>query len=580
MKRIQIEKIFHHNAYRIGVFFDKDFEVIAILKRIGATYSGSRRCWYLDYSKASYHKLRFHFPDLVVVTESSNTTLVTGINNRDLSPIASSSVLQLDSTLSNPEHKQTQITSEKLKLQLLPSIGKYWVFKMHFHHEISKQLLKIKGVYWNGNYKSYMVFRNETVKQHVEAVLGVGSFFGSDYFTKDLLPVKGKIKILPHTEATSWMEVYVPKLVAVHEKLKRFSLARFSKSKNCYLLPAAPIVMDSLHLQFESTGIDIENLLPKNYLDKRNLPNKKQLDLSKTKKSLLDMVPVQAQTYLSSMIDTLLALNYSSSTLRTYCGAFIQFLRYFEFRNPESINREEIIRFLGSLMERGLSATSGHSMVNGVQFYYQQVLGKVDYSFVLPRPKKEKKLPVVLTMEECLQIFKVVDNPKHKLLLLIGYGAGLRVSEIVSLKWSDILFEEQKIHIKNAKGKKDRMVMLPYSIVTSLQLYRELYKGKHYVFEGQFAGEPYSTGSVQQVMRNALKLTGLEKKATVHTLRHSFATHLLENGTDIRYIQQFLGHSSIKTTTIYTHLTKTAVDKIQSPLDRMVDLKSKKKLEE
>ena len=580
MKTIRIEKIFHHGAYRIGVFFDKDFEIIAVLKRLGATYSGSRRCWYLDYSKVSYHLLRSHFPDLVVVTESSIPTLVTGVDNRDLSPIASSSALQLGSVVSNPEHKQSVVSSDKLRLQLLPSIGKYWVFKMHFHHEISKQLLKVKGVYWNGNYKSYMVFRNEVVKKEVEGILGVSGFFGLDYFVKDSFVVKGKIKVLPHAEAVSWMEVYVPKVLLVHEKLKRFSMMRFSKSKNCYLLPAAPVVVDSLHLQFENTGIEIEILLPKNYLDKRNLPNKKQLDLSKTKKSLLDMVPEKAHLYLSGMVDTLLALNYSSSTLRTYCGAFIQFLRYFDFRNPEDVSREEIIRFLGSLMERGLSATSGHSMVNGVQFYYQQVLGKRDFTFVLPRPKKEKKLPVVLTMEECLLIFKVVDNPKHKLLLLIGYGAGLRVSEIVSLKWSDILFEEHKIHVKNAKGKKDRMVMLPYSIVSSLQLYRELYKGKLYVFEGQFAGEPYSTGSVQQVMRTALKLSGLEKKATVHTLRHSFATHLLENGTDIRYIQQFLGHSSIKTTTVYTHLTKTAVDKIQSPLDRMIDLKSKKKLDE
>lgn len=580
MTRIRIEKIFHRGAYRIGVFFEKDFETIAIIKGLGAVYSSSRRCWYLDYSKAAYHSLRSHFPDLVVVTESSLSTMVTGATNRDLSPIASSSVLQLGSSLSNPEHKQLETTSAQLKLQLLPNIGKYWVFKMHFHHEISKQLLRIKGVYWNGNYKSYMVFRNEAVKLNVESVLGVSDFFGRDYFVKDAFVLKGTIKVLPHAESVSWMEVYVPKMVLVHEKLKRFSMMRYSKSKQCYLLPAAPVIMDSLYHQFESTGITITSLLPKNYLDKRHLPNKKQLDLSKTKKSLLDLVPHQAQHYLSSMIDTLLALNYSSSTLRTYCGAFIQFLRYFEFRDPEHVSREAIIRFLGSLMERGLSATSGHSMVNGVQFYYQQVLGKRDFNFVLPRPKKEKKLPIVLTMEECLQIFKVVDNPKHKLLLLIGYGAGLRVSEIVNLRWSDILFEEHKIHVKNAKGKKDRMVMLPYSIVTSLQLYRELYKGKHYVFEGQFAGEPYSTGSVQQVMRNALKLSGLEKKATVHTLRHSFATHLLENGTDIRYIQQFLGHSSIKTTTIYTHLTKTAVDKIQSPLDRMVDINSKKKLED
>jgi site-specific recombinase XerD len=164
------------------------------------------------------------------------------------------------------------------------------------------------------------------------------------------------------------------------------------------------------------------------------------------------------------------------------------------------------------------------------------------------------------------------------LLLLIGYGAGLRVSEIVTLQWKDILFEEFKIHIKNAKGKKDRMVMLPFSVVQSLKIYRELFNCKQYVFEGQFAGEPLSTGTVQNVMREALKKSGLEKKATVHTLRHSFATHLLENGTDIRYIQKFLGHASIKTTTIYTHLTKTAVDKIQSPLDRMVDENNKKKL--
>ena len=580
MKNLSIQKIFHHNAYRIGVFFEKDYEIIAILKRLGAIYSGSRRCWYLEYSKTSYQLLCSHFPDLVVITDSSISNMVTGKDNRDLSPIASSSALQLGSTLSNPEHKQTLVSTEKLKLQLLPNIGKYWIFKMHFHHEISKQLLKTKGVHWNGNYKCYMVFRNKTVKLQVEKIIGISNFFGSDYFIKDLLVGKGKIRVLPHLEAVAWMEVYVPNLVVVHEKIKRFSMVRYSKIKDCYLLPAAPVVMDSLFLQFESSGITIVSLLPKKYLDKRNLPNKKQLDLTKTKKSLLDLVPEQGQIYLSKMIDTLLALNYSSSTLRTYCGAFIQFLRHFEYRNPEAINREEIIRFLASLMERGLSATSGHSMVNGVQFYYQQVLKKVEYSFVLPRPKKEKKLPVVFTMEECLRIFKVVDNPKHKLLLLIGYGAGLRVSEIVSLKWHDILFEEHKIHIKNAKGKKDRMVMLPYSIVTSLKLYRELYKGKHFVFEGQFAGEPYSAGSVQQVMRNAVKLSGLEKKGTVHTLRHSFATHLLENGTDIRYIQQFLGHSSIKTTTVYTHLTRTAVDKIQSPLDRMVDIGSIKKLDE
>ena len=149
--------------------------------------------------------------------------------------------------------------------------------------------------------------------------------------------------------------------------------------------------------------------------------------------------------------------------------------------------------------------------------------------------------------------------------------SSLNSLEKINLKWSDILFAEHKIHIKNAKGMKDRMVMLPYSIVKTLEIYKQTYNGKHYVFEGQFAGEPYSTRSAQIVMKQALQKTGLDKKATMHTLRHSFATHLLENGTDIRYIQQFLGHASIKTTTIYTHLTNNAIDKIESPLDKLAN---------
>jgi site-specific recombinase XerD len=578
---VVIKKIWHRGAFRIGVFFGYDAEKISKIKAIGGQFSKSLSCWYLDYDRESYAKLKTHFSNIVIENpkEITQTPQVTD-ESRDLSPIAKSeSQLDLLST-NNPEHKAAERPlAEQLRLKLLAPIGKYWVFSMNYHYKASKLLLSVKGVYWNGSYKCYMALRHPKVKEAVEGILGISSFFGEDYLHKDISFRGEQVTIVPHPEDTSWMEVYVPRIVAVHEKLKRFSMMRYSKIKDCYLLPAAPMVYEALRLQLEPLEILVIDELPKGYLKTQHLPNKKCLDLSATKQSLLDQVPSEGKEYVNKMLNTLLALNYSHNTMRTYTNAFIQFLRHFEFRQPNSIDNNEIVAYLGLLMERGLSASSGHSMVNGLQFYYQQVLKLRGYEFKLPRPKKEKKLPTVLTMEECLQIFKVVDNPKHKLLLLVGYGAGLRVSEIVSLKWQDILFEEHKIHIKNAKGKKDRMVMLPYSIVQSLKIYKDLYKGKHYVFEGQFAGEPYSVGSVQVVMREALKKSGLDKHATVHTLRHSFATHLLENGTDIRYIQQFLGHSSIKTTTVYTHLTKAAVDKIQSPLDRMVDLNAKKKLE-
>ncbi len=582
---IIIRKLWHRDAYYIGIFFKYNTEIISILKEIGAKFSVSNKCWYIDYNSQSYQKLKNRFSNIIV----ENQVILEPVElqkmadkslRRDLPSIAKSDI-QLGTTLGNPEHKTDELPFvPKLQPQLENNIGKYWVFRLDYTNEITKKLFAVKGVHWNSNYKCFMAMRVPKVKEQVEAILQIPNFFSDDFISKDETFRGSKIMVLPHKEDVAWMQVYVPKVVAVHEKIKRFSMSRYSKINDCYLLPAAPLVFENLQLHMESLEVLIENHLPKDYLQKKYLPNRKQIELTRTKNSILSQIPEAAQVYMVEMVDTLLALNYSSSTLRTYCSSFSRFLQHFEYKNPEEITNKEIKRYLASLMERGLSANTGHSLVNAILFYYRQVLAHKDFEIRILRPKKEKKLPSVLTMEECLSIFKAVDNPKHKLLLLIGYGAGLRVSEIVQLKWTDILFSEYKIHIKNAKGKKDRMVMLPFSIVQSLEIYRQLYNGKHYVFEGQFAGEPYSTTSVQQVMRDALKKSGLVKKASVHTLRHSFATHLLENGTDIRYIQQFLGHSNIKTTTIYTHLTKTAVDKIQSPLDRLVDLNKTKNIEE
>lgn len=466
-----------------------------------------------------------------------------------------------------------------MRLELLPNLGKYWVFKIRYVQVVVQQLKQVKGVYWHTNYKVYMALRHPNVKEKLEKILEVTSFFPEEYLDKEVV-FKGKSIVLkPHPEEVKWMEVLVPDLLVLRRKIKRLAMVRCSKVKACYLLPATPQVYEALVLHFEPNGVYITSQLPEGYLNKRNQINRKQLDLSLTKAKLFEQVPEVALPYISGMVEMLLALNYSSSTVRTYTHSFLQFLRDHAYRNPSSISYQETVKYLSSIMERGLSSASGHSMVNALLFYNKQVLHIPGYEIKLPRPKKEKKLPSVLTMEECLQIFRVIDNPKHKLLLLIGYGAGLRVSEIVTLKWRDILFSEHKIHVRNAKGKKDRIVMLPYSIVSSLEYYRTLYQTKQYVFEGQFAGEPYSTASVQAVMREAIKKSGLEKKATVHTLRHSFATHLLENGTDIRYIQQFLGHSSIKTTTIYMHISASAINKIASPLDRLAEENHKKKLD-
>lgn len=577
---VRIQRIFHRDSLLIAIYFPKDYALISKAKSIGARYSATFTCWYLPYDKASYEKIRSVFGEVVLMEPHENTQFLTSKAAEaiplDLPPIVHNERQLGQPLVGNPEHSSAATPANDLKLERLADLGKYWVFKMRYHQTVVRSLMKIKGVYWHKTYKCYMVFRHPDVKKSVETLLGVEDFLGNEFYkTSDLL-LGAEVYLRAHDEDLQWMRVYVPARAPLHEILKRMTLSRYSKVHGCYLLPAAPVIVETLQLHFSSISVKLISELPSGYLHDAHLPNRKKQDLVKVREVLLLQTPEVAREGILLYMDMLFAMNYSASTIRTYTQSFLRFLKDHAYASPADFSQQHVVRYLASLMQKGLSAASGHSMVNALLFYYKNVLGHEKFQIKLPRPKSEKKLPTVLTMEECLQIFRVVDNPKHKLLLLIGYGAGLRVSEIVHLKWSDILFDEQKIHIKNAKGMKDRMVMLPFSIVNSLEVFRQMYPRSIYVFEGQFAGEPYSVRSVQEVLRAALKKSGLEKKATVHTLRHSFATHLLEAGTDIRYIQKFLGHSSIKTTTIYTHVSQGALQKIESPLDRIANKFQKK----
>lgn len=575
---IKLKKIYHRDQYRIGIFFSKkdyNASVRRKLYKISAKFSKTKRCWYCDYDKKNYQYLKSNFDNIEIVSSSkiSDATKVAEKKSREILPIAQNlRERQQDFPQENQlsVHKQNKNSVDpRLKLKLLSDVGKYWVLKMHYVEPIVKQLKKVKGVYWNKTHKAYMVFRHPKVKHNVEAILGQ-SIFPERYFDKkEQIQENISICIQTYEDDARYMKVFVPDNTQVIETMKRLSYQRYSKSKACYLLPATPEVMTALKLHFSGDSVEFENELPKSYLKKSNFINTKSQKLSSTKQNLLATVPDFAKSYITEMMDTIMAMNYSPSTLRSYTSNFITFLRHYEYRNPEDISRAEVIAYLARLTERGLTSSSGHMVLNSLKFYFKHVREWEDTAWEIPRPKKEKRLPVTLSIQDCQRVFKAANNPKHKLIMLLAYGAGLRVSEVVNLRWADIDFNTHKINIKSAKGKKDRVVMLPYSILSYFEKYRSLYDTKSYVFEGQIIGEPYSIGSAQTMMRHAVKKANIGKRATMHSLRHSFATHLLESGTDIRFIQKFLGHQKIETTTIYTHVTKVNVQNIQSPLDQM-----------
>jgi site-specific recombinase XerD len=268
-------------------------------------------------------------------------------------------------------------------------------------------------------------------------------------------------------------------------------------------------------------------------------------------------------------IKTLTLKKYSQRTIHTYCSMMRLFMEYYPDKPLESVTDEDIREYLLYIIdEKKVSQSYQNQAINAIKFYYEQVLGRPTKTYYLQRPKKEKRLPGVLSEEEVASILRQVENLKHKCILYLIYSAGIRLGEAVNLRITDIDSKRKMIIIRNGKGKKDRYSLLSDTLLELLRKYYRVYKPKVWLFEGQFGG-PYSDKSIQTIFKKAWQKSGIRKKATVHTLRHSFATHLLEHGTDIRYIQELLGHANTKTTLIYTHITKTGFDKIKSPLDNL-----------
>jgi len=225
--------------------------------------------------------------------------------------------------------------------------------------------------------------------------------------------------------------------------------------------------------------------------------------------------------------------------------------------------------YFNQLAQLDISASTLNQHINAVKFYFEKVLGQPRRVYRVQRPTKPNQLPIVLSGGEVKRLFKTVKNKKHQLILYLAYSAGLRKSEVINLEVRDLDWDRSVIHIRHAKGGKDRFVQRSSVLVQHLQEYLAQYRPRRWLFEGQLEGEPYSGTSIQAIFRRARAAAGLNKKATFHSLRHSYATHLLEAGTDIRIIQELLGHADIKTTLRYTHVSTTFLQQVQSPLDRL-----------
>ena len=284
--------------------------------------------------------------------------------------------------------------------------------------------------------------------------------------------------------------------------------------------------------------------------------------------NLLQELSEEGEKKLEEFKKWLRSKRYSDNTIKTYADALKTFLRFYANKAIAEINNNDVIKFNNDyILANKLSASFQNQIVNAVKLFFKKIELKNLDPELLHRPKRAKTLPNVLSKEEVKLILNAHNNIKHKAMLSLIYSCGLRCGELLKLKQEHVDSKRGVLIIKQSKGRKDRIAPLSHKIIELLRDYYKACKPQTYLFEGQNKGEPYDERSLQNVLKQSLEKVNISKPVSLHWLRHSYATHLLENGTDLRYIQEILGHSSSKTTEIYTHVSTKNIQKIVSPFD-------------
>jgi len=352
----------------------------------------------------------------------------------------------------------------------------------------------------------------------------------------------GRIQFKIPYEAIDW-----------REKVKKIDGIKWNKTQKIWSIP------NSINNMKYLINLFGENVIIRSKFAKIKIPRVK---LSEASHLIIDMVERE-----------LVLGGYSFNTLKIYKGCLIKFLGNFEHKDIESITKEEIEKYLYDLKIRyKISDSKQNQIINSIKFLYEKIYKRDRAYYNIKQPKKSRELPNVLSKKEVKKLISAPENLKHKAILYTLYSAGMRISEIKNLRVQDIHSDRGIIFIKASKGKKDRNTILSSNLLILLRRYFIKYKPSYWLFEGIDGGQ-YSVTSIRKIFRKAIKDSKVNAWATPHTLRHSFATHLLMDGVSTRYIQVLLGHSSSKTTEIYTHIIEVNNKIIKSPLDSMLDEK-------
>jgi integrase/recombinase XerD len=347
----------------------------------------------------------------------------------------------------------------------------------------------------------------------------------------------------------------------LEDAVRKVNGVKWSKTHTSWYVPYSVRVLNEIKNLFEPISKINAALL-------KEKASNQSLKTTYTPQSAGFLFNEEVQRKILSYKAWLQSRRYSASTIKTYIESLKIFLKFFYQKTIEDITNEDVIVFNNTyILKNNLSSSYQNQIVNAIKLFFRIIENKAINIDLIHRPKRSHALPNVLSKEEIKQILETHKNVKHKVMLSLIYACGLRRSELLNLKAEHVDSKRGLLIIKQAKGKKDRIVPISHKIITLLREYYKMYKPKYWLFEGQTIGEKYTAESLQNVLKQAIAKVNINKPVTLHWLRHSYATHLLESGTDLRYIQELLGHKSSRTTEIYTHISTKSLQNIKSPFD-------------
>jgi integrase/recombinase XerD len=511
--KLIIKKAIFETENRIAVFIPKQADLMDKIKKVpDRKWSMRHLCWHFPYTIDTWGIFKSLFKDFSFDIKNEEDVLVIPYSEMVLPP-------QL--TLKNQPEKAVDIVISSMQN---------------------------KGVDITESTSNLVQIETTTKPEPTIAI--------SPIIQKNVLPDQ-----LLVTNATFWKGrlrldfIYRPDWVNTIKKLEN---RRWHVDHKCWTVPHSPYIIDCLKKHF-GDALTI-------YILKEN---NNSINLTPTRPNYIVETPPQYKDEITKLEEKLILKRYSHTTIKTYKNHFAHFIHYYNSIAPADITKEQIIQYmLYRIKTHKISESAQNTLINAIKCYYEQVLGRDRTFYDLQRPKRPFQLPNVLSQDETLKLLESVENIKHRCILMAIYSGGLRLSEVINLRIMDIKRDDNCIFIKAGKGKKDRFTLLSPVFLNHLDNYLETYKPAYWLFEGQTGGQ-YSARSVQNILRDAVTKSGVNPLATVHTLRHSFATHMVLGGENLIAIQDLLGHESSETTQIYIHLSGEQMKKIQSPLDKL-----------